>query len=135
MSLAGAIIFRKGDDDPPGDAEHQEGVDTLEEREKQPEKILCAACEHELAEGDAKTAVDGAHRHVKVNPHGHVFHISCFRPVPGVIPIGSPSAEFSWFAGYRWQIALCGGCQVHLGWVFVGESDFTALVQGRFVGG
>lgn len=109
------------------DVDRREGVDDGDT------KILCDACGHELTVGGARTDVDGAHRHVKVNPHGHVFHIACFRPVPGVAAVGPPSGEFSWFSGYRWQIALCGGCRVHVGWRFVGDGGFTALIEGRFV--
>ncbi len=107
------------------DPQHTAGDDSL--------KILCETCRAPLTTVSARTRVDGAHRHVKVNPHGHVYHVACFHPVSGVLPIGEPSAEFSWFAGYRWQIALCGGCQIHLGWQFTGNGSFGALIEGRFV--
>lgn len=120
-----------------GDDESDGGgveLDTVDERSigEDDVKILCGACGHQLAEGSSKTDPDGAHRHVKVNPHGHVFHIACFHPVPGADAIGKPSAEFSWFSGYRWQIALCGECGVHLGWKFSGDGAFTALIEGRY---
>ncbi|CAH2088180.1 unnamed protein product [Euphydryas editha] len=31
---------------------------------------------------------------------------------------GAPSAEFSWFPGYTWTIALCAACMAHVGWRF-----------------
>ncbi len=73
------------------------------------------------------------HRHVKLNPHGHVFHIAIFEPVEGVFAVGQPSSQWSWFGGYRWQLAHCGGCQAHLGWKFTGDGQFVGLVEGRFV--
>lgn len=130
------LALRKGGADGPGGGDdHQLDVDELESVDEEPVKIRCAGCEHELTDADARVSPDGAHRHVKVNPHGNVYHIACFSPVPGVIPIGKPSGEFSWFSGYRWQIAVCGGCQQHLGWRFVGDDGFVALIEGRFVAG
>ena len=96
-------------------------------------RILCAVCEHLLTTSDARTLVEGAHRHVKVNPHGHIFHFACFAPTSGVAAIGAPSSEWSWFSGFRWQIGLCAGCGVHLGWVFSDDAQFTALIEDRFV--
>lgn len=29
------------------------------------------------------------------------------------------SKDFSWFPGYAWQIAVCNGCNSHVGWKFV----------------
>lgn len=29
---------------------------------------------------------------------------------------GAPSAEYSWFPGYTWTVALCANCMVHVGW-------------------
>ena len=127
-------LLREGDA-APSDAEGDTTVDLEQKRDEGREslKILCNSCRHELTTAKARTTVDGAHRHVKVNPHGHVFHIACFHPLPGVTPVGTPSTEFSWFAAHRWQIALCARCHVHLGWVFSGSSDFGALIEGRFI--
>ena len=36
---------------------------------------------------------------------------------------GDPSAEHSWFPGYRWTIATCGTCGVHMGWRFTPERE------------
>lgn len=32
---------------------------------------------------------------------------------------GAPSAEFSWFPGYTWTIAVCASCMAHVGWRWV----------------
>lgn len=129
--------FRESDEPGGGDGDVDlEDVTDVDERNSTGDdsvKILCGACRHELTTGEASTTVDGAHRHVKVNPHGHVFHIRCFQPVPGVVAIGQPSEEFTWFSGYRWQIALCASCQVHVGWAFSGNGEFGALIQDRIV--
>lgn len=31
---------------------------------------------------------------------------------------GAPSAEYSWFPGYTWTIAVCASCMAHVGWRF-----------------
>jgi len=45
------------------------------------------------------------------------------------------TAEFSWFADYRWRYAFCAGCGAHLGWQFVGRADdaFWGLVLARLI--
>lgn len=131
----GGFCLREADDDsPPAAGDADVDVEKTRDRSKEPVKIVCASCGHELTNSEARATIDGAHRHVKVNPHGHVFHIACFQPAPGVCPIGTPSAEFSWFEGYRWRVALCGGCNVHVGWAFSsGDQPFSALIEGRFI--
>jgi hypothetical protein len=89
--------------------------------------IRCASCRHVVTSSDAAIEVDGAHEHVHTNPAGFVFEIGCFRDAPGCAAEGPASEEWSWFPGYAWQVGLCVGCGVHLGWVFV-------LAAGRFYG-
>ena len=36
------------------------------------------------------------------------YGLFCFARAPGCSLAGEASAEFSWFAGYVWRIALCG---------------------------
>lgn len=47
--------------------------------------------------------------------------------------VGPETDEFTWFSGFRWRIALCGRCQVHLGWRFTAAhtDDFHALIVDR----
>lgn len=76
-------------------------------------------------------AVDGRHQHLFFNPAGIAFEIRCFAAAPGTICHGAPSAEFTWFAGYRWRIALCAHCHAHLGWRFTGEGLFYGLIASQ----
>jgi len=41
----------------------------------------------------------------------------------GVMAQGHPSAEYSWFPGYTWQIINCADCWSHLGWEFCATRD------------
>lgn len=95
-------------------------------------RLRCRACGRAITDTGARVEVAGAHEHVKKNPGGFVFQIGCFRAAPGAVPWGAPTAEHTWFAGYAWQIALCGGCGIHLGWAFQAAGDrFHGLVADR----
>jgi hypothetical protein len=93
--------------------------------------IVCAACGHVITATDARIAARGEHEHVCVNPSGIPYRIGCFRDAPGCVPHGDEESLFSWFPGYRWQIALCGACRAHLGWSFHGNGTFYGLVVAR----
>lgn len=80
-----------------------------------------------------RVTVDGAHRHTFANPMGVVFEVDCFSQVWSMGYAGPETDEFTWFKGYRWRIAVCGRCQVHLGWRFAstGRDGFHALITDR----
>lgn len=95
--------------------------------------IVCRQCQQRLTRPSERTSVNGAHSHTFANPSGVVFEIGCFKMVRGCSFIGPPSYEFPWFAGYSWQIAICGACQNHLGWLFQGHegNQFFGLILDR----
>jgi len=97
---------------------------------------LCALCRRKITSEDQALEVNGLHRHTFFNPAGLVFEIGCFSDAQGCRPEGPPSTHFSWFAGTCWQIALCRGCDTHLGWLFQGtEERFYGLIINRLVKG
>lgn len=94
--------------------------------------ILCASCSATITHNKQITTVNGSHEHAFFNPAGIAFEIRCFRNAPGVITVGVPSAEFTWFSGYRWQIGNCKTCSTHLGWYFTGTgSAFFGLIKPK----
>jgi hypothetical protein len=94
--------------------------------------FVCVECRHRITPASARIEVNGQHRHVCVNPSGLAFDIACFATAPGAIPHGSLEAYWSWFEGYLWRVALCGGCGRHLGWSFEGSAGtFHGLVALR----
>jgi hypothetical protein len=95
--------------------------------------VLCAACGHRVTSAAARSEVGGRHQHTAVNPHGFVFHFGCWSSAPGALGVSEPSPEWSWFPGHTWQIAVCAGCQAHLGWRFRGEHHFWGLIVDRLV--
>lgn len=71
----------------------------------------------------------GGHRHVFFNPAGDVFEIGCFGYGRNLAPVGTPTLEFTWFAGHSWQVLLCAGCGVQLGWKYASaHSAFYGLI-------
>ncbi|SMD05117.1 hypothetical protein SAMN02746065_12513 [Desulfocicer vacuolatum DSM 3385] len=96
--------------------------------------ILCAACGHLITHGNEEISINGAHRHVFANPYGLVFETACYKKAMGCVVTGQPSDEFTWFPGYRWQIAHCRGCFNHLGWRFSSASNvFFCLISHQLI--
>lgn len=84
----------------------------------QDDGLCCARCGHRVTSRAYRRDLAGGHQHTFVNPAGHVFEIGCFAAAPGARVDGPASAEFSWFPGWLWRVAACGGCGGHLGWRF-----------------
>jgi hypothetical protein len=101
-----------------------------------PRWLRCAVCGHRVTSPTLRIEVQGDHRHTFANPAGIAFHIGCFRAAPGCAPVGPSSSEYTWFPGYRWQIAVCQHCQTHLGWHYEGDdgvSSFYGLILCRLL--
>ncbi|MFW6323869.1 MAG: cereblon family protein [Desulfovibrionales bacterium] len=117
--------------------ESEGGVEILERDEtdtrEQKKDLICSTCKRKITTFGMRIPVNGTHEHVFFNPHGFVFELGCFSSAPGCLPFGRTSMEFSWFAGHSWQIALCAGCQNHLGWIFqASDGDrFFGLILPR----
>lgn len=79
----------------------------------------------------------GQHRHVFFNPYGLVFELGCFAKAQGCGVTGLPSDSFSWFSGHAWQVALCGKCLLHMGWLYrpisTGGRFFFGLILDNLV--
>lgn len=93
--------------------------------------LVCAACEHRITSQDLREERAGSHEHTFVNPGGYVHHIGCFAAASGCVHPGAVETAFSWFPGWSWQIAECGRCRTHLGWLFrcAGEQFHGLLVE------
>jgi hypothetical protein len=96
-------------------------------------RLRCRQCGHCITEAEQRIVVDGAHAHRHRNPAGQVFDIGCFRMAPGCVHRGESSAEHTWFAGYRWNVAWCQRCGAHIGWRYTGEArePFHGLILDR----
>ena len=98
--------------------------------------LYCRACSARITDQNQAISVNGRHQHAFFNPAGIAFEIRCFQSAPGVLSIGAASDDFSWFPGFSWQVALCLGCQTHLGWRFVSNTSgpaFYGLIAARLL--
>jgi hypothetical protein len=103
-------------------------------RDRAGSAVVCARCRRPITTTGDRIEVDGLHEHTQINPHGFIWSFGCFASAPGCVPVGPPSREFAWFAGHTWQVADCGGCRLHLGWLFSSpERRFHGLIVGRVV--
>ncbi|HEU5338777.1 MAG TPA: cereblon family protein [Sulfuricaulis sp.] len=99
---------------------------------KKEKRLFCAACRHPITHQDERIPVQGGHEHRFTNPHGITYHIGCYREAAGCSVVGESTAEFTWFPGYAWRIALCANCQTHLGWRFQTAGEyFHGLILNR----
>ncbi len=101
--------------------------------------LCCAACGARVTTDGARATVHASHEHVRTNPHALTFRIGCFSDAPGCLPAGPCSTFWTWFPGYSWQAAVCGGCVEHLGWRFRAEGPeelppaFFGLILDKLV--
>lgn len=76
----------------------------------------CAGCGSLIAHSDRLLCIGGKTRHAFVNPAGIEYDFQTFSSCPGGIALGEATEEHTWYAGYRWRIALCRTCGLHMGW-------------------
>jgi hypothetical protein len=97
--------------------------------------IICRQCLNVVTSPAESRVIDGAHTHTFANPEGIVYEIACYRDAWGCGYVGPASSEFTWFAGYRWRIAVCANCLTHLGWRFASPDGhfFHGLISSRII--
>ncbi|MBN2362102.1 MAG: hypothetical protein JXR83_21805 [Deltaproteobacteria bacterium] len=118
----------------PADAAAVEDESASDERTDR--TVLCRQCRAAITSQRHVMEVNDQHQHTFFNPAGIIFEIGCFARADGCRVVGTPTTEFSWFAGHAWSYALCGSCQRHLGWFFQGAiapSGFFGLVLNKLV--
>lgn len=88
--------------------------------------LSCSSCEAPLSTLASLVAIsdEGASGGRYVNPAGQVHDLLTVADVvPNAVALeGEPSAEFSWFPGFAWTVAVCVRCRQHLGWQFTAET-------------
>ena len=95
-------------------------------------RLVCVDFGRLITRAGERSVINGQHEHTCLNPHGIVYRIGCFQSAPGCSPQGAVSTHWSWFPGYAWQVVLCTGCLLHLGWLFRGpEGAFYGLIANR----
>ncbi|VDK87356.1 unnamed protein product [Litomosoides sigmodontis] len=81
--------------------------------------IVCKNCGTVLCNMSKMISVstEGSSAHY-VNPGGYVHDLFTVSEVVSTVQRGLPSAECSWFPGYKWTIRECSHCGQHVGWRF-----------------
>ena len=115
-------------------------ADTAEKEKQKEEEIeepyyLCRQCLNPITPKSARIIINGAHQHTFANPHGIVFDIGCFNHAEGCGAVGTPTDEFTWFAGYMWRVAICRACLSHMGWLFTSQDleGFFGLILDHLI--
>jgi hypothetical protein len=94
--------------------------------------LRCIVCEHRISERAYRIEMSGAHEHTFVNPAGYAYRIGCFAAAPGCVHTGPTEAAFSWFPGWSWQVAACGRCRSHVGWIYrLAGQQFHGLILDK----
>ncbi|MBU1342634.1 MAG: hypothetical protein KKE44_22745 [Proteobacteria bacterium] len=108
-----------------------EETKTISQEEK---IIVCSYCNNPITDPSKQLIVNNSFRHIFANPHGYVFEIGCFSEAGGCTKASDSSSEFSWFAGFSWQIGICNACSTHLGWVFASDAKrFYGLILEKLI--
>ena len=106
-----------------------------EEKEKEEKYILCGRCENKITLPAYRVDVNGSFEHTFLNPGAQVYRIGCFQIADGCISLGVPTAEWTWFQGFEWQVTICGRCFFHLGWFYraMEEQSFYGLILDELI--
>lgn len=102
---------------------------------KKIDTIICKNCNRVLCGTSQVISISsaGSSAHY-VNSGGYVHDLLTVSRVSSTRPRGLPSAEYSWFPGYKWTILECEGCFHHIGWRFTSSTllppSFYGLTRG-----
>ncbi|KAL4704750.1 hypothetical protein ACJJTC_000074 [Scirpophaga incertulas] len=80
-------------------------------------QLCCSSCLAEIAVRDhiIPMSSEGVHANY-TNLGGYMHDVVTVSAVRNTRLQGRASAEYSWFPGYCWTIAVCGRCSTHVGW-------------------
>ncbi len=117
------------------DSRDDTGLDDRDQSKRESKRVIrCRRCSLPVTTVRERVARNGGHLHTMFNPAGIVYEIGCFRTAPGCLPHGPASLEFTWFAGYAWQVVFCVGCAEHLGWFYTaGDDGFFGLILTKLI--
>lgn len=133
------VCFRKETGHNGGRSSRGDNIQTSADNAQKPEEsdphyLLCRLCRQRITTTADRMIVNNAHHHTFANPGGFVFDVGCFQSAPGCGHSGAKTDEFTWFPGYKWQIAVCSGCLLHMGWRFTASGNgFHALILDHLI--
>ena len=106
----------------------------LEDLAKPKSALCCVQCQHRITEHAAGLELAGGHVHIFTNPGGFTYEVALYEYADCIMH-GPATIDYSWFAGYAWQLALCANCHEHLGWRYrkTGSPAFYGLIRDRLI--
>ncbi|MCP4131385.1 MAG: hypothetical protein GY754_10430 [bacterium] len=111
--------------------------DTDTEKKKKEKKkpvIICKTCKNLITTHDKIIEINGQHSYIFDNPSGISYRIGCFSSARGCSVTGEPTAEFTWFPGFKWSFAVCSSCFNHLGWYYQSnKNNFFGLILKNLI--
>ena len=94
---------------------------------------LCAWCLNRVANERDRFQYNGKDEFGFSNPAGVHFDIILFSQTLGCRETGSPTLDYTWFAGHAWSFCQCDRCGHHLGWYYSGPHQFAGLIKNCLV--
>ena len=124
-------VFSDDISDGEGNKKDGEKDDETKKQKRREESIClsCSSCSAPLSALASLVAMsDEGAGGAYCNPAGLVHDVLTVGEVfPNAVALeGEPSAEFSWFPGYAWTVAVCVRCRKHLGWQFTPEAPTSS---------
>lgn len=101
--------------------------------------LVCRVCGTRVARRAWVVHIDDASaERVFFNPAGVMMEVLTLARAVNLVEQGTPTEEFTWFPGYAWRFAHCGGCGRQLGWRFLAVGGavpvaFWGLLQRELV--
>ncbi|MBN2526714.1 MAG: hypothetical protein JXR76_09990 [Deltaproteobacteria bacterium] len=95
------------------------------------QRYVCRACGVPVTTATARMSIGGRAEHTFANPGADVYTIGCFADAQNLVVASEPSSLFTWFPGYQWQVTICAGCGLHLGWLYTAVNRFYGLIMDR----
>ncbi|MEE2904697.1 MAG: cereblon family protein [Myxococcota bacterium] len=88
--------------------------------------VYCARCRQQLADTSSIFSLAGQPTHnAFANPAGFLRVVITFESVRNYTEEGHVTKDFTWFAGYSWQVIYCQSCKSHLGWKYHSNTQGT----------
>ena len=112
-----------------GEGKNDEKADEKKKGGRESICLSCSSCSAPLSALASLVAMsDEGAGGAYCNPAGLVHDVLTVGEVfPNAVALeGEPSAEFSWFPGYAWTVAVCVRCRKHLGWQFTPEAPTSS---------
>ena len=118
-----------------GEGKNEGKDEKADEKKKGGRESICLSCSSCSAPLSALASLvamsDEGAGGAYCNPAGLVHDVlTVGEGFPNAVALeGEPSAEFSWFPGFAWTVAVCVRCRQHLGWQFTPEVLVTSASE------